>query len=184
MNTIRSTKHVCVVAILLCLTNTALAEGQRGFSLSAGIGISTIEDTDDGERFDGESTGFGLDVDYRFSDHFAAGLGIFSLGKDTLPFNGADTTIKVDGTTIFARAILPVSERVDLYGRLGYAVYSVRITPGGSLADLFGENATEAGIGVDVLFTEKLAVRGEGRFLNGPSEEQGSLITVGFSYRF
>jgi len=154
--------------------------------VSAGIGPSRIKDKDGADEFSGAGFGMTLEVEYRLSPNIALGLGGFSLGRAEDSFGGVDTEIEVRGFELFGRAIYPVSETVEIYGRVGAATYFVDIDPGTvSLDDaLFGEDAVELGFGLDFGRKEKMAFRLEGRYLNGGSDETGTLVILGFNYLF
>ena len=177
---------VATVVFLLGATLPVHAQDRTGWGVSAGLGPSRIKDKDGADEFSGAGFGLAADVEYRFSPHIALGLGIFSLGRAEDSFGGEDTEIQVRGWELFGRAILPVSDSVEIYGRVGGAVYYVDIDPGSvSLEEaLFGEDAVEVGIGVDFGRKEKMAFRLEGRFLNGGMDETGGALFVGFNYLF
>lgn len=167
--------------------NVAAQTGDRsGWSISAGIGASQISDEDGSETFDGNAFGFAAEVEYRFTENFALGFGGFSLGRAEDRFNSVITEIEVRGWDLFGRVIFPVSETAEIYGRLGASNYYVDIDPGSvSFVDaLFGSDATELGLGIDFARTEKMAIRIEGRYFNGGSDETGGLLLVGFNYLF
>ena len=172
-----------VGAATLVFSPPLAAQSERtGFAVSAGVGSSTIRDEDGAETFDDNAFGFLFGVEYRFIRQFALGLNVFSLGTGEDFFDGADTEIEVRGFDIVGRIILPASDRVEVYLLGGVAGYTADLTPGGS--NLFGNDATELGAGIDIDATDKFSFRLEGRHYNGVRDESGSLITLGFSYRF
>ena len=181
----RCTALATIVIFLLALPDASSAQDRTGWSVSGMVGVSQIRDEDEADTFDGNSLGLALDGEFRFTENIAVGLGLFSLGRADDTFDAVDTEISVRGFSIFGRAIYPVSDSVDIYGRIGSAVYYVDIDPGGvSLADLFGEDAVELGLGIDFGRQEKLAYRLEARYYNGGKEETGALLTFGFNYLF
>ena len=175
-----------ILVVLLATTVTARAEDKTGWSLSATIGTSKIEDRDGTDTFNGNGFGFSAEIEYRFTPNFTLGIGGFSLGRAEDTFNSVDTQIAVRGYDLFGRVILPVSDKVDVFGRIGSATYFVDIDPGtvNFVDALFGEEAVELGLGVDFGRREKLAFRLEGRFFNGGSDETGTLLMVGVNYLF
>jgi len=170
----------------LFVSQPAYAEDRTGWSLSATIGASQIKDTDGSETFRGNGFGFSAEIEYRFTPNFALGIGGFSLGNADDVFNSVDTEIQVRGYNFFGRAIYPVSDTVDLFGRVGSANYFVDVDPGNvSFSDtLFGRDAVELGLGVDFGRREGLAFRLEGRFFNGGRDETGILLMFGVNYLF
>ena len=177
-------KLLLLIALTTALMSAAQAQAKTGWGFSAGIGGSHMSDEDGSEKFDGNAFGFSLEGEYRFTPNFAFGLGGFSLGEASDTFNSVETDLKVRGFGAFARLIYPMSDTVDLYGRLGAVHYFADLNPGGGLSGLFGDDAVELGLGADIGSGENLSVRIEGRYFNGSSDETGALVTVGFSYRF
>lgn len=169
--------------LTLLISNHAIAQDRSGFSFDVGLGASVIRDEDGSETFRDEAFGWTLGGDYRFNDHFSLGFGIFSLGEGEDNFNGQTTTIEVRGYDVRGRAFLPLSENVDLFGLLGVVSYYVDIDPGVSF-NPFGSGAWEAGVGLDVHTSNNLAIRFEGRFMNGDRDESAGLLTIGFNYTF
>ena len=182
----RALTWIMIAAFLLGLNIPVHAEDKTGWGLSATIGTSQIKDKDGAETFKGNSFGLSAEVEYRFTPNLALGFGGFSLGRADDTFNAVDTEIEVRGYSLFGRVILPLSDTVDVFGRIGAANYFVDIDPGTvSFQDaLFGEDAVELGLGVDFGRREKLAYRLEGRFFNGGSDETGVLLVVGVNYLF
>lgn len=161
------------------------AQDKIGWGLNAGIGASQIRDRDNDGTFDGNALGFSLEVEYRFSRSFALGFGGFTLGTADDTVNSVDTEIDVDAINLVGRLIFPLSDSVDVYGRLGVVNYFTDVEPGfGGLDRLFGDDAVELGIGMDVGGGEHFAFRLEGRYFNGSRDETGALLTLGVNYRF
>ena len=185
-STVFSNRVALVVVVLVFgFAIPAHAQDRTGWGVSAGIGSSRIKDVDGPDRFSGAAFGTAAEVEYRFSPNIALGFGVFSLGRAEDSFGGVDTEIEVRGFELFGRAIYPVSDTFEIYGRIGSATYFVDIDPGGvSLDDLFGEDAVELGIGIDFGRKEKMAFRLEGRYFNGGSDETGTLVFLGFNYDF
>ncbi len=163
------------------LTSTVYAEDKTGWAISFGIGGSTISDRDVNDTFRANDFAYNWGPEYRFSERWALGIDFFSLGGGTDTFNSVETTIDVGGFEIRGRMIFPLSENVEFYGRLGYAGYFADVDPGGSN---LGEDAVALGFGFDIGTGEHWTFRIDGRYVQGPSDESGSLVTAGFNYRF
>jgi opacity protein-like surface antigen len=175
-----------VVALLFVASPLAIAGDNTGWGVSAGVGASMIRDEDGSDTFQGNALGLAVDIEYRFTVNLALGVGGFSLGRAEDNFGGVDTEIQVRGYDLFGRVIYPVSDTVEVFGRVGAANYFVDIDPGSvSLSDaLFGQDAFELGFGVDFGRKEHLALRLEGRYYNGGADETGALLLLGFNYLF
>ena len=186
INALRGRLALPVLAVIL-LAPDALAQtgNSTGVGIAIGIGPSNIEDEDSpGDRFDGSGFGWNLDVEWRFIEHLAVGVSWISLGEDTDNFNGADTTIGVDGFGPFVRGYWPVTPKLTLHARYGETSYNVDIEPGIGTIFPFSESAKDFGIGGDFYVNENLAIRGEVRWLDGPDKEAGGLTTIGLRWQF
>lgn len=181
-------RHVLFVAVIVIFGAALPVEAQdkTGWSVSAGIGPTRIKDKDGADTFSGAGFGLVAEVEYRFTPNLALGFGGFSLGRANDSFGSVDTEIEVRGYELFGRIIYPVSNSVEVFGRIGAANYFVDIDPGSVSFDdaLFGDDAVELGLGVDFARKEKLAFRFEGRYLNGGNDETGVQVVIGFNYLF
>ena len=178
---------VFAVLALLALSPGALAQSSNptGIGIGLGIGSSSIEDEDaPGDTFDGSDFGWNLDVEWRFIEYVAFGINWTSLGEDTDDFNGAQTTIGVDGFGAYVRGYWPVTPQVTLHARVGETNYSVDIEPGIGTFFPFNDDADDFGIGGDYYVNDNLAVRLETRWLDGPDKEAGGLTTIGLRWQF
>lgn len=169
-----------VVALALTAAETSAAE-KSGWGMNAGIGASLIRDRDGDDTFSGNGFGYTWGLEYRFGPRWALGFDLFSLGTATDTFDAVETKIDVGGYELRARVIFPLSENVELYGRLGSAGYFADLRPGGST---LGEEALSVGLGVDIDRDEHWTIRLEGRYFDGPRDESGGLVTLGLNYRF
>ncbi|MEO1201704.1 MAG: outer membrane beta-barrel protein [Pseudomonadota bacterium] len=182
----------CARLLLLLLLAAGVApaalaqeNNPTGFGVALGIGPSRIEDEDaPGDTFDGSDFGWNLDIEWRFIEYIAIGANWTSLGEDTDSFNGTDTTIGVDGFGFFVRGYLPLTSNLTLHARYGETNYSVDIDPGFNTVFPFNDSAKDFGIGGDLYLNDRLALRLETRWLDGPSQEAGGLTTFGLRWQF
>lgn len=174
---------IIVVVVVGLTMQAANAQNKSGFALNAGIGISQIKDRDGTESFNANAFGYIMGGEYRFNDHIALGLNVFGLGTAEDDFNSVNTKIEVRGLDLVARFILPVADSVELFALAGTAGYTADLEPGGTNG-LFGEDAVELGLGLDIGGGENFAFRVAGRYYDGPRQESGALLTLGFNYRF
>lgn len=166
----------------LAHAQAADAQERTGFAVHGGIGGSLLKDRDGSETFEGNGFGYDFGIEYRFVPRFALGVDLFSLGSASDTFGGVDTEIEASGLDFFGRLIFPLTDAVEIYGRVGSTIYHTEVTPSDSV-DIFGEDGTSFGAGVDI-GQEDLALRLEARYIDGARDESGALLTAGFSYRF
>ncbi len=182
-------RRLMLILAASALCQATLADGPNdndtGIVISAGIGVSSIEDEDaPGDTFDGSGTAINVDIEWRFLRNLSVGMTVGTLGEDTDDFNGAETTIEVDTFGFFLRGLLPVGERVTLHARYGLTSYSVDIDPGFNSIFPFSDDADDFGIGIDYAFSDSAAIRLETRILDGDNQESGGLTTIGLRWQF
>ena len=168
---------------LLAVSNTAHAQDKSGWEIHGGIGPTVIRDEDGSETFRGSSFGFVFGGGYRFNDHFALSLNIMSLGEGDDTIASVPTTIDVRAIGLSGRIILPVSEKVEIFGLIGNISYNADVDPG-CCSNPFGSEAWEFGGGVDFATSENFSIRIAGRYYQGRRDETGGIATAGFSWRF
>lgn len=177
---------ILVLAAMLAAPDAlAQTSNPTGVGVALGIGSSSIEDEDSpGDTFDGSDIGWNLDLEWRFIKNLAVGGNWTSFGEDTDNFNGAETTIDVDGFGLFLRGYWPVTPKFTLHARYGETSYNVDIDPGIGTVFPFNDSAKDFGIGGDYYVNDNLAVRIEARRLDGPNKEAGGLTAIGLRWQF
>ena len=141
---------------------------------------------------DDKDFGWRLYGGYQFHRHIAVEAGYFNLGKASAagtvggaPFS-ADA--KVKGWEILGLGILPVTDAVSVFAKLGVAFSRVSVTgPGGSLSD----DSTDFtfGVGGQYQFTRNLAARLEWQRYDGvgggaTGKDDVDLFTLGVLFKF
>lgn len=185
-----NSKCTGVQLALLLIVSTLAAPGvlaqennPTGIGVAIGIGASNFEDEDaPGDTFEGRDFGWNLDVEWRFIKHLAIGANFTFLGEDTDDFNGARTTIGVNGFGLYLRGYWPVTPSVTLHARYGDTGYNVDIEPGAD--SFFLDSARDYGVGGDFFLNDNIALRFETRWLDGPRQEAGGLTTIGLRWQF
>ena len=170
-----------LVIVVPFVSSIARADEKSGWAMSVGLGPSLIRDRDGNQSFEGDGIGYNWGPEYRFSQRWALGVDFFSLGRGRDTVNSVETTIDVGGFEFRGRVIFPLTENVDMYGRLGFAGYFADVTPG---SQNLGEDAVAFGLGLDFHRDDHWSIRIDGRYFDGPRNESGALLTAGFNYRF
>lgn len=158
---------VAALALLSFMTTTAFAESRPYFGGQLGYGKSGSEYTLNGSGIAGN-----LFAGYQFNSYFATELGwttFHNVNKTyNMGFSTAGTTVKTNAVDLVGKVILPVTSKLDLYGKLGVAYvmqnydvsFNDRIERGMGYAISFNEYAwlPTFGIGESYHFTPKLAM--------------------------
>jgi hypothetical protein len=119
-----SNKHLLALAMLTFLGS---AQAQEGLYVRGEVGRSDIDEV----NIKDSSNQFGIDIGWRFTEHFGAELGFRDLGKFTGNIS-APTTLNADALTVAlsGRANLHQGETQGIYleGRFGLANFDVKGT--------------------------------------------------------
>lgn len=131
---------------------------QRGLYLGGGAGLYTLE-IDDLE-FDDDAALLRAFGGFRFSDHWAVEADYQYLSEAKDAFLGQDVELDFEGYGISVRPILPLGDRLDLYGRIGWTWYDAEASIAGVGIDGSDDDFTWGG-GVDFHLGDLLTLRGE-----------------------
>ena len=135
--------------------------------LGAGFTSATITD-------DSDDTAYKIFGGYKFNKYFALEGGYFNLGQfgytaATVPAGTLSGTIKLQGVNLDAVGMLPITEKISAFGRVGlnYAKAKDDFTSSGSVATPTdpspnkGDTNYKAGLGLQYDLTKTVGLRGE-----------------------
>jgi OOP family OmpA-OmpF porin len=184
-----------IVVVVIALAAPASAS-ETGFYLGAGFGVSSLDVRDFSPeladlRFKEENFGTKLFAGWRPFKYFAVEAGYTDFGNVRQWEGGnvgffRETEIGVSMWDAYAVGLLPLSEKVDFFGKLGYASWDVsnRITSGGETENLSDSGTGPAfGLGLALRF-KKLGARVEGDWLQIPDTSRVFLVSVSLTYIF
>ncbi|MCZ6890702.1 MAG: porin family protein [Gammaproteobacteria bacterium] len=147
---------------VLGLGSVAYADERPGVYFGGGIGAYGLDL--DNVDFDDRSRFLRAVVGYRISDHLAVEGDYLKLFETSGDIFGADADLDADVWGISLRPILPITDRIDLYGRVGWSWYDVDVT-----SNAFGipltadskDNDFTWGGGLDFRLTDNVSLRGD-----------------------
>lgn len=173
------TRLFLIILAALFATSSALAEG---FYAGVGLGIVNIEDEEAGESFDDSPFGWRIHAGYDFSENFALeGSYIDTAEAEDVVF-GENVEVELSAFTFSAIGLLPVSDRAQLFGKLGFFTGEQEITVLGSSFDEDDDGLT-AGFGVRLNMNENFSLRGDFDWFDTDIDTLWS-IGAGFNYYF
>ncbi|MEM7100059.1 MAG: porin family protein [Pseudomonadota bacterium] len=160
-----SKPHKITLAALLivltpCIPTLAFA-GEQGLYFGGGVGAYTLDLND--SNFDDDATVARIFAGLQFTDNLAIEGEYQKLFESEDDIFGADAELEADIWTISIRPILPLTEFLDLYGKLGYSHYDAEVQTsliGTTFRADGSDNALSWGGGVDLNFGN-LSLRGE-----------------------
>lgn len=193
----------------------AVADENEGWLIGANIGQSTAKIDEDRIRAnllstgstsatfnnDDKNTAFKLFGGYKFNRNFALEGGYFELGQfgytaTTVPAGTLIGTLKIKGINLDAVGILPINEKLSVFGRLGMQYAQVNDTFANTGAVATPQNASPSknatnlklGMGLQYNFNRSLAMRLEGeRYrINDAVGSKGdiNMLSLGLVYQF
>ena len=172
------------------------AATETGFYIGGGLGISSLDARDfDPDyahlRFEDEDFGAKIFAGYRPFKYFAVEAGYTDFGNDKVWEGGnaqfyEEADIHVTMWSGYAVGLIPLSGKVDLFGKLGYASWDVdnRVNSRGETEDRSTSGSDLAfGAGVNFRFN-KLGARFEGDWLEIPDTSGVFLFSISLTYIF
>ena len=160
-----------------------------------GGGFLTTSISDDDRK-----TGYKLFGGYQFNNNFAVEGGYSDLGKfgftaNTVPLGSLVGNIKIKGVNLDLVGILPISEKLSAFGRVGVNRAEARDTfTGTGLVRVLNPNPikrdtnAKVGLGLQYAFTDSFGLRGEvERYrINDAVGNKGDidLVSLGLVFRF
>ena len=173
-------KRLLMAAGILILSSSfALAEG---FYAGAGIGITQIEDSEDGLSFKDSPFGWRLLAGYDFSENFAIEGSYLNSGKAEDTIEGTDVEVELSAFTFSVVGLVPMNESTRLFGKLGYYDGEEEVTAFGVTLDDDADGLT-AGFGVRYELQNAVTIRGDFDWFDSDLDTVWS-VGVGFHVLF
>ena len=188
-------KLVLIVVAIIALAAPA-STAETGIYVGGGLGVSSLDVRDFAPefadlRFQQEDPGAKLFAGWRVSRFFAVEAGYTDFG-DVRQWEGGnlqffqEANIGVTTWSAYAVGLVPLSDKTDLYGKLGYSSWdsSVQTTSGGETEDL-STSGTDPTFGIGLAFRfKKVGIRFEGDWLQIPDAGQVFLLSASLTYIF
>ena len=165
------------VTSALLASAPAFAADDSGFYIGAGIGDGSVTvDIDEASDFDGSDTAFKVFGGYKFMKYVGVELEYIDAGdaedKWSESFEGISEELKVtigfSGFNASAVGILPIGEKFNVFGKLGFMMWDADLRARYSF-DGFSDSESDSdsgtdfswGVGAGFDFTDNLGVRVE-----------------------
>ncbi len=146
------------LASMFLLSPTAYAQGGYfGF----GIGNATYSEDD----FDESDTGFNFYGAFRANENLAVEFAYTDFGKQEGRYYGYDASVEVTGLSVSAVGFLPVSDNVDLFGKIGLMSWDADVGLGPYTGDDDGSDLL-FGFGATFYLSDQFALRGAWEFVD------------------
>lgn len=186
-------KKTFALALLAASTTYAAADG----AWYAGGDVGSTKLSSDGGS--DNRTGFGAFAGYKLNQNVAFELAARRLGSasDTEQYGGysVKTEVKLDAFQASVLGILPLSDAVSLYGRLGVGNNAIDASgsTSGVTVNASGNNTVALfGVGVNLQISKNIALRGEYTDLGSndltivgtPISFKAQQVNVGMTYTF
>lgn len=179
-----NTFFACALLGVISIVAFSANAAEQGLYMGVGVGVYTLDIDDTG--FDDKATVAKGIAGLRLSDNLAIEVDyqkLFTVEDDIL---GVEAEIDADAWTVSLRPILPISDFVDLYGKVGYTWYDIEarasILGGPSISDGDSDSSFSWGGGVDLNFGN-VSLRGEVTRIEVDDADL-NLVTVGVLVRF
>lgn len=110
---------ISTLSVMLLLPAGVSADRNAYLSVTAGRGDFDSGFFDGADSANDEEKAFGLNFGYRATENFAFELGYLSMDKVFGRYGDTQRDTEVEGWSLGAVAILPISPKMDVYARLG-----------------------------------------------------------------
>lgn len=150
-------RALLVPFLILAFSTTAMAEG---FYAGAGLGLLQIEDEEEGISFEDNPLGWRLLAGYDFNDNFAIEGSYVDSGKAEDEVLGEQVEVKLTAFTASVVGLMPVSDTVKVFGKLGFYSGEEEVTiQGFSIDD--DDSGMTVGAGVRFATSDNFVIRGD-----------------------
>lgn len=170
------------LATLLLATN-AIAEEESKFSAGGAFGLATIEIEEQGLSFDASGLGWKAFGRYMFSQNFGVEGGYVDFGSIDDDVLGVNVEFDASGLDAFFVGGGAVSDKLDLFGKLGLVAWDADLNVDGLTTSDDGTDLA-LGFGGTYRATEKLLIRGEWEWFDVEDTDAVSMLSVGAEFRF
>lgn len=165
--------------LFLFAATSAMAEGFYG---GAGVGLTQIDDEDQGVSFKDSPFGWRLLAGYDFNEQFGVEGSYINSGTAEDVVLGDNVEAELSAFTLSVVGLLPISDSAQLFGKLGFYSGEQEITFDGITFDEDQDGAT-VGAGIRWGTSESFVVRGEFDWYDTDLDTLWS-VGVGFHYYF
>jgi OOP family OmpA-OmpF porin len=150
-------KIALVLLALLFATTSAMAEG---FYAGAGLGVTQIEDEEEGESFKDSPFGWKIYAGYDFNENFAVEGAYLNSGEAEDDVLGEAVKVELTAFVVSAIGLVPVGESAQIFGKIGYYDGEEDITAFGiTFSD--DDSGLTAGAGVRFKMSDNVALRAD-----------------------
>lgn len=170
--------------LLFAFTASHATAADKGIYLGAGVGVYTLDV--DNTSFDDNSTVARVLGGIRITDNLAFEGEYQKLFESKDDIFGAEAKLEADAWTLSIRPILPLTDFLEIYGKVGYTFYEFESRATVLGVDITGEDSERDliyGAGVDLNFSEGLALRGEVTRLDVDDADL-NLVTAALVFKF
>ena len=179
-------KRTLIAVALFCLLIPAAHAGTGMVGISAGQ--SSVETDIGGAGFDADDTGWKAFGGYNLMKYFGVEGGYTDMGSMEQSDATTDLTTNVDAFSLYARGILPLGKKVELFGKIGYVFWDAEIEMSspvfGSGSASTSGNDLAFGAGAAFKIVEKFEIRLEYERFTIDDSTDVDFGSIGFAYRF
>ena len=176
--------HLVTGLLLMSIASAATAQDDNKFYAGSGVGMYYV-DFDDVD-FDESATTLRIFGGYEINERINVELGFSNLFEADAGVLGAD--VSVDGTAwdLSVRPSLPITDRIEAFGVLGYAHYDFEVEASvGNLTVSDSDSGGEImyGLGASAMMGDAWQLRGEWILIDVEDADFGTL-TLSATYQF
>ena len=179
--------RILMLFAIACLVAPSAHAGTGFVGASAGQSSVNVGDSIGGGDFDADDMGWKAFGGYDFVRYFGLEGDYTDMGSLEASGAGTDVSSDISGFGVFARGIIPLGKRVELFGKLGLVLWEADTRVSSPLLTVEASdsgNDLAFGAGAAFLLTQKFSIRVEYEVFDIEETDDVNFGSIGFSYRF
>ncbi len=173
-----------LLAALTLLLAANLASADKGFSVGASVARASVEATGLGQTVDGDADGSRIFGSYMFTRRFGIEAGYSDFGRPDDNTIAPNVEVESNSYDLYAVGVHPVSEKLDLFGKLGLVHSYTAI----ELDEITGSSVDSTdlalGFGAEYSVSERFAIRSEFEWVDSDNSGAVRMVSLGGVFRF
>ncbi len=161
-----------------------LANADEGFSVGASVARASVEANGLGQTVDGDADGSRIFGSYMFTRRFGIEAGYSAFGRPDDNTLASNLEVETDSYDLYAVGVHPVSEKIDLFGKLGVVRSSTEIELDETSEVTSSSTDLALGFGGEYSVSERFAIRGEFQWVDSDNSGAVRMVSLGGVYRF
>ncbi len=175
--------NVLLAALTLPLA-ASLASADEGFSIGASVARASVEATGLGQTVNGDADGSRIFGSYMFTRRFGIEAGYSYFGRPDDSTIAPNVEVESNSYDLYAVGVQPVSEKFDLFGKLGLVRSDTEIEESETSEVSSSSTDLALGFGGEYSVSERFGIRAEFEWIDSDNSGAVQMVSLGGVFRF